>query len=298
MTAVAAPLPIGPTEEGPWRDALRRLARHRPARIALALLGLISLVALLAPVLAPYEPGVYLGLDALSARPPSAAHPFGTDANSRDVLSRVLHGARISLAISLLAVTIAATIGTLYGAIAGYCGGVVDSVMMRIVDAMLAVPRVLLLIAVVTLWNSVGMNVLILVIGLTGWFGVSRLVRAQVLSIREREFIDAARALGASHRRILFRHVLPHVMSPVLVAATLGIGNVIVIEAGLSFLGMGVQPPDPSWGNMIRDGAERIDSEWWVSLFPGMALVVTVLAVNVVADALRDTLDPRQLPPG
>src|SRR5688500_16522083 len=151
VTAVVAPLPIGPTGEGSWRHALRRFARHRPARIAMALLGLISLVALLAPVLAPYEPGVYLGLDTLSAQPPSAAHPFGTDANSRDVLSRVLHGARISLVISLLAVTIAATVGTLYGAIAGYCGGVVDSVMMRIVDAMLAVPRVLLLIAVVTL---------------------------------------------------------------------------------------------------------------------------------------------------
>ena len=296
MTAIPGRGPAVGLDEGPWRDAVRRVAGDRAARIAFALLAIIALIALLAPMLAPYGPSEVFGIDTLKHQPPSVAHPFGTDGSSRDVLSRVLYGARVSLAISLLAVTIAATVGTLYGAIAGYCGGWVDASMMRLIDAMLAVPRVLLLIAIVTLWNRVGMTGLILTLGLTGWFGVSRLVRAQVMSIKEREFIASARALGAGHTRILLRHVLPHVVSPVLVAATLGIGNVIVIEAGLSFLGMGVQQPRASWGNIILDGYDVMAYAWWVSVFPGLALVLTVLAVHLLADALRDALDPRQLP--
>ena len=282
----------------PWRTALLALARDRSAVVGVIVLALIAVVAIATPLMSAddycvAQPDI-IGLKNVA---PSSAHPLGTDKYSRDVLARLICGARVSLAIAFLSVLVAATVGTLYGAIAGYFGGITDSVLMRIVDALLAIPRVLLLIAVATLWNGLGITGLILLLGLTGWFGVSRLVRTLVASARHDEFVAAARALGASDARILTHHILPRVVSPVLVAATLGIGNVIVIEAGLTYLGMGVQPPNASWGSMFYDGMEYFPSVWWVCVFAGTALVVTVLAVNLVADGLREALNARQLPP-
>ena len=279
-----------------WRTAVRRVVRDRSAMVGLIVLVLLALLALAAPLVAPYDPKIQPDIIALKNHAPSLAHPFGTDEYSRDVLTRIIYGGRVSLSIALLSVIVAATMGTAYGAVAGYAGGLVDSAMMRTVDALLAIPRVLLLIAVATLWNGLGMVGLILLLGFPGWFGVSRLVRSLVISAREDDFVTAARALGASHARILVLHIVPQVIAPVLVAATLAVGNVIVIEAGLTYLGMGVQPPDASWGSVFHDGMTALASTWWVSFFAGVALVVTVLAVNLVADGLREALNARQLP--
>jgi peptide/nickel transport system permease protein len=280
----------------PWRAALGTLARDRSAMAGLAILAALALVALAAPYVAPYDPRAQPDIVALKNLPPTLAHPLGTDQFSRDVLSRIIFGSRVSLSVAFLSVIVAATVGTGYGAIAGYVGGKLDGLMMRIVDALLSIPRVLLLIAIATLWNGFALTGLVLLLGLTGWFGVSRLVRTLVLSAREDEFVTAARALGASHTRILIHHILPQVISPVLVAATLAIGNVIVIEAGLTFLGMGVPPPSASWGSIFYDGKDVVGTAWWISISAGVALVITVLAVNLVADGLREALNARQLP--
>jgi peptide/nickel transport system permease protein len=278
---------------GPWRAALGRLADDRIAMIALAVIVALYVIAALAPWLAPYSPTAQPDIVGLKGQSPSLHHLFGTDQYSRDLFSRVLYGARISLTVAMFAVLLSATVGTAYGAIAGYYGGRLDGVMMRLIDAALAVPRILLLIAVLSLWGGLPLPYLILVIGLTGWFGVSRIVRAQVLAVKEWDLVLAARALGARDRHILWRHILPNVISPVIVAATLGLGNVIVLEAGLSYLGIGVQQPLASWGNIIQDGADQISTLWWISLFPGLAIVLTVIAFNLVGDGLRDALDPR-----
>jgi len=280
----------------PWRAALGTLARDRSAMAGLAILAALALVALAAPYVAPYDPRAQPDIVALKYLPPTLGHPFGTDHLSRDVLSRIIFGSRVSLSVAFLSVVVAATVGTGYGAIAGYVGGKLDGLMMRVVDALLSIPRVLLLIAVATLWNGLELTGLVLLLGLTGWFGVSRLVRTLVLSAREDEFVTAARALGATHTRILVHHILPQVLSPVLVAATLAIGNVIVIEAGLTFLGMGVRPPNASWGSIFYDGMRDVRAAWWISISAGAALVITVLAVNLVADGLREALNARQLP--
>lgn len=282
---------------GPWRLAASRLRRDRGAMIALAIIAAIYLVAILAPLLAPYDPARQLDILGLKNQPPSLAHPFGTDPFGRDVLSRVIFGSQLSLGIAFIAVLLAMTLGTAYGAAAAWAGGRVDALMMRVNDAMLSVPRVLLLIAVLSLWGQVPVPALAAMLGLTGWFTVSRIVRAEVLALRHRDFILSATALGADEVRVLVRHVLPNILSPVLVAATLGIGNVIALEAGLSYLGIGVQPPSPSWGNIIHDGGDQVAALWWISLFPGMAIVLTVMAFNAFGDGLRDALDPRQLPP-
>lgn len=280
---------------GPWGAALARLRRDRGGMLALRFLLFLALVALLAHRLAPYHPDVPRDITALASKPPSPAHPFGTDIYSRDVLSRVVHGARISLSVASLAVLLSMTVGTAYGSIAGYAGGRADAVMMRIIDALLSIPRILVLLAIFALWGRVSLGALVLILGLTGWFTTSRLVRAQVLSLKTEEMVVAARALGARNRRILWRHILPSVTSTIVVAATLGIGNVIILEAGLSFLGVGVQAPTASWGNIIADGSRYVAGMWWMSLFPGLAIMVTVMAFNIVGDALRDALDPREI---
>jgi peptide/nickel transport system permease protein len=256
---------------------------------------LLCAIALLAPLLAPYSPTAQPDIIGLKNQPPSLAHPFGTDQYSRDLLSRMLFGARISLSIALLAVVLSATVGTAYGLTAGYFGGRVDAVMMRLLDACLAIPRVLLLVAVLALWSPVPLGTLIAIIGLTGWFEVSRLVRAEVLSVMRREYVLAARALGTPGFRIVWRHILPNVLNPIIVAATLGVGNVIMLEAGLSYLGIGARAPTASWGSIFFDGSDAFQATWWIALFPGLAIVVTVLAFNVFGTALRDALDPHQL---
>lgn len=281
----------------PWRVALTRLRRDRPALVAAATLALLLTAAILAPVLAPYDPNVQPDIVGLARQAPSLAHPFGTDHYSRDLLSRVLYGARISLGVAGLAVLLSVSVGTAYGAVAGYAGGWVDGVMMRIIDALMAIPRVLLMIIALALWGRIALPTLILLLGLTGWFGTSRLVRSRVHALSRRDVALAARALGARNRRVLWRHVLPNALSPVLVAATLGIGSVIVLEAGLSFLGLGVQPPHASWGNIIHEGSSAPLESWWIALFPGLAMLVTVVAFNLLGDALRDALDPRAAEP-
>ena len=280
------------------RRMLARVLRDSRTRIAIVVLLIVALSAVFAPLLAPYDPTAQLDIVRLPSQPPSLAHPLGTDPYSRDVLSRLLYGSRVSLAVGLGAVLLAMSFGIAVGAVAGLVGGAVDAVLMRFVDAALSIPRLLVLIMVASLWGSLGLVPLTLLMAGTGWFAVSRLVRAETLALREREFIVAARALGASPMRILVRHVLPNVAAPALVAATLGIANVILLEAGLSYLGIGVRPPTASWGSIIQDGAERVSDLWWLTLFPGLAILVTVFACNALGDALRDAFDPRQLPRG
>jgi peptide/nickel transport system permease protein len=281
---------------------MRRAEPPRPRRRltntfwwSLALIGLLCAIAILAPLLAPYSPIAQPDIIGLKNRPPSVAHPFGTDQYSRDLLSRVLFGARISLSVALLAVLLSATVGTAYGVTAGYFGGRIDALMMRVLDAFLAIPRVLLLVAILALWSPVPLGALIAIIGLTGWFEVSRLVRAEVLSVMRREYVVAARALGTPGFRIVWRHVLPNVLNPIIVAATLGVGNVIMLEAGLSYLGIGARAPTASWGSIFFDGSDAFQATWWIALFPGLAIVITVFAFNVFGSALRDALDPHQL---
>jgi peptide/nickel transport system permease protein len=262
---------------------------------SLALIILLCLVALLARWLAPYSPTEQLDIVALKNQPPSFAHPFGTDQYSRDLLSRMLYGARISLSVAMLAVLLSATVGTAYGLVSGYAGGRVDAVMMRLLDACLSIPRVLLLVALLALWSPVPLAALIAIIGLTGWFEVSRLVRAEVLSVMSRDYVVAARALGTPGLRIIWRHILPNVLNPIVVAATLGVGNVIILEAGLSYLGIGARVPTASWGSIFFDGSSAFQATWWIALFPGLAIIITVFVFNIFGTALRDLLDPHQL---
>lgn len=270
-----------------------RVLANRSARWAGGVVIALCLVAVFAPLLSPYGPAEQLDIIGLKNRPPSFSHPFGTDWFSRDVLSRVLFGARVSLSVAALSAVLATTIGTGYGLLAGFIGGRVDAVMMRVLDGLLSIPRVLLLIAILALWQPVPLAVLILLLGVTGWFGVSRIVRAEVRVIREREYVVAARSLGASHARILARHILPNVVGPIIVAATLGVANVIVLEAGLSYLGIGTREPNASWGTIFLAGSSSMVDSWWVAVFPGLAMLITVLAFNVLGDALRDVFDPR-----
>ena len=268
-----------------------RIIERRPSRLALGILTTIVFIGLMAPLIAPYDPAAQPDIVAVKELPPSFAHPFGTDPYSRDVFSRVVYGARLSLLIGVLATVVSLTFGVAYGAIAGYAGGFVDAVMMRILDAFLAIPRLLLLVAILAGWPRLSIGALILFLGLTGWFGLSRIVRGQVLALKHAEFVTAARALGASRRRILWRHLLPNLVSPIVVAATLGVAHVIVLEAGLSFLGIGVPQPGASWGNIIRDGSDQVAALWWMSLFPGLMMVMTVMTLNVLGESLRDTYD-------
>jgi len=248
------------------------------------------LLSLLAPFITPYEPNT---LDAYHVLlPPSSAHWFGTDEVGRDVLTRMLYGARISLKVGFIAVGIATLIGTVVGLVAGYYGGWMDSLLMRFVDIMFCFPTFFLILAVIAILEP-SIWYIMLVIGLTGWMGVARLVRAEVLSIRERDYVVAARVIGCSDLRIIFRHILPNAVGPVLVYATLGIAGAILTESSLSFLGIGVPPPTPSWGNILASGKEFLEFAWWLFLFPGLAIMVTVLSYYLVGEGIRDALDPR-----
>ena len=227
------------------------------------------------------------------ATPPSLAHPFGTDQLNRDILARVASGGRISLAIATLAVLLSLSVGSLVGLVAGYVGGWVDAVLMRTVDAALAIPRLFVILLLLVVWERIPLAALIVVLGTTGWFATSRLVRGEVLRLRHEAFVLAAEGLGATPRRTIVRHLLPNAAGPLLVAATLGVGDVILLEAGLSFLGLGIQPPTPSWGGMVLDARPLIVSAPWTAIFPGAAIVLAVLSVNLIGDALQAALDPR-----
>jgi len=224
--------------------------------------------------------------------PPSAAHPFGTDQLGRDVLSRMIWGSRISLKVGFVATGIAMLIGTILGALSGYYGRWVDAVIMRFVDIMLCFPTFFLILAVIAILEPSIWNIMI-VIGLTGWMGITRLVRADFISLKERDFVAAARVIGAGDLRIIFAHILPNAMASVLVATTLGVAGAILTESALSFLGIGVQPPTPSWGNILTAGKDNIDIAWWLSLYPGLAILITVLGYNLLGEGIRDSLDPR-----
>lgn len=268
-------------------------SRFRTNRFALAgavVVILMFLVALLAPIISPYDSAAIDAYNILL--PPSFDHWMGTDDLGRDVLSRMMHGAGISLMVGFVAIGIAIVIGTMVGLLAGYYSGWVDSILMRFVDIMLCFPTLFLILAVIALLEP-SIWYIMIIIGLTGWMGVARLVRAEVLSIRERDYVLAARSIGASDLRIIFRHILPNVMGPVLVSATLGVAGAILTESSLSFLGIGVQPPTPSWGNILSAGKEFIEFAWWLSLFPGLAIMVTVLSYYLVGEGIRDALDPR-----
>ena len=278
------------------RRVLRELVRNRAALIGLLILLAVAASAILAPAVAPSDPIVQE--IALRLKPPGWSVPggrtylLGTDHLGRDILSRLIFGARISLVIGLSAVAVAGTLGTLIGLVAGYRGGRVDDFCMRLTDTMLAMPFILLALAVIAVLGPSLRNI-IFVLGITSWVSYARIVRAEVLTLRTREFVAAAQALGGGGRRIVFRHLLPNVLTPVIVVATLEVARMIILESALSFLGLGVQPPTPTWGGMLADGRAYLSTAWWLATFPGLSIMLTVLGINLLGDWLRDVLDPR-----
>lgn len=270
--------------------SLNFLPKHPLFFIGLGLVLFMSAGALLAPWISPFDPTALDLQNILS--PPDALHPLGTDSLGRDVLSRMLHGGRVSLWVGFVSVGIAVSIGVFLGLLAGFLGGLIDELIMRGVDIMLCFPSFFLILAVIAFMEP-SLNNIMVIIGLTSWMGVTRLVRAETLSLRERDFVAAARLAGSGSLRIMFRHILPNALAPVLVSATLGIAGAILVESALSFLGLGVQPPDPSWGNILNDGREVMGVAWWLSFFPGFSILLTVLGYNLLGESLRDILDPR-----
>jgi len=270
---------------------IRKLMRQSPLMLIGGTLVLgVALLALLAPWIAPYDP---TDIDvSVILMPPSWQHWCGTDTLGRDVLSRMLYGARVSLAVGFVAVGISLVLGLILGAVAGFFGGRTDSILMRITDMVLCFPTFFLILAVIAFLEPSIWNIMI-VIGLTSWMGVARLVRAEFLSLSRREFVLAAYSLGAGPIRLMWRYLLPNAMGPILVSAILGIAGAVLIESGLSFLGLGVQPPDASWGNILTDGKDNIQIAWWLSVYPGMAILTTVLGYNLLGEGLRDYFDPK-----
>ena len=276
--------------ESPWASVWRELRARPVASIALGVVVLVAAICLAAPLVAPYRVDA---IDLANLRhPPSLAHLMGTDDLGRDVFSRVLYGGRISILIGTLAAILGTAAGTVIGAAAGYHGGWLDNVLMRVTDVAYAIPTLPLLII---LGSYAGATVapMIAIIAALGWMGTARTVRSEVLTIREMPYVEAGRSLGARTARMLFRHVVPNAIGPLIVGVTLGVGNAIMIESSLSFLGLGVQPPTPTWGNMLMDAQATMATRPWLTIFPGSAILVVVLAINFVGDALHDALDPR-----
>ena len=272
------------------REFWARFRRNKLAMSGLVMVGGLFLVSLLAPWLAPFDPG-FIDLKAVLMSP-NTTHWLGTDPLGRDVLSRIIYGSQVSLKVGFVAVGLATFIGIIVGAMAGYYGGWVDLTLMRFVDLMLCFPSFFLILAVIALLEPSIWNIMV-VIGITGWMGVARLVRAELLSLKEREFVVAARALGASDARLILRHLLPNALAPVMVSATLGVAGAILTESALSFLGLGVQPPTPSWGNILTAGKDNIEIAWWLSVFPGLAILFTVMSYNLLGEGIREAIDPR-----
>jgi peptide/nickel transport system permease protein len=275
---------------GEIRQFWRTFSRNQLACVGGVVVGLLVAIAILAPALSPWNPDKPDTKRILEG--PSVKHWLGTDQIGRDVLSRLLYGSRISLAVGFVSMGIAVLIGILLGAMAGYHGGIVDAFVMRLVDLMLVFPRFFLLLAVLAFLKP-SIWTIMAVIGLTGWMGVTRLVRAEFLTLREREFVIWSESIGAGAVRVIFKHILPNAIAPVLVAMTLGIPAAILTESGLSFLGLGVQPPYATWGNILNDGKELITYAWWLTLYPGLAILITVLSYNLLGEGIRDALDPR-----
>ena len=293
--AVALHEPVDETAgRSPFRVAMRRFSENNLALIALYVILFFYLVAILAPLLAPYDPAAMGDISATRYLVPSVSHPFGTDEFGRDWFSRAVYGARVSLSVGLLAVIVAVTFGTLFGSLSGYFGGFIDNMLMRIVDVIISIPTFFLLLMLVGVFEA-NLFALVLILGFTSWTGTARFIRGEILSLKERDFIESARAIGLPHRLIIFRHLIPNAAAPVLVSAALMVGGMIGAEAGLSFLGIGIRPPTPSWGNMVSAGGDAIYTYWWLALFPGVLLSVTILAFNLLADGLRDALDPKTL---
>lgn len=303
--AGAAALPHSPPTGDPiaaqgfsfWHDFWRRFRRNRAALLGAAVLIVLFASAALAPVLAPRDPASLLLADRL--KPPGYVSPtlhvtysLGTDGTGRDMLSRLLYGGRISMTIGFLTAFLSLSIGVVVGATAGYHGGMLDNILMRFVDFMLTIPRLPLVLIVLVLFGN-SFFLLLLVLGLTSWMGVARLVRGEFLSLRERDFVEAARSQGALDRRIIYKHILPNAMAPLIVNATFQVANAILLEAVLSFLGLGVQPPTATWGNMLLNAQSELSFAWWTSVFPGLLISTAVLSFNLVGDGLRDALDPR-----
>ncbi len=280
--------------------AWRHFKKHRPAMAGLIVLSLLVLATILIPLMTNYDPGKTHILDKYLA--PSLEHPMGTDGLGRDILVRSLDGGRISLLVGLSAMALAIVIGTTTGALAGFYGGMVDNLLMRVADIMLTIPTLFLAIVLIQLLRagvipflSAGIAPIVFVIAITSWMPTARLVRASYLSIKQKEFIEAARAAGAKNGRLIIRHILPNAMSPIIVAATLRVGAAIITEAGLSFLGMGVQPPTPTWGNMLTNAQAEMDYAPWTAIFPGLFLFITVISFNYIGDGLRDAFDPHHV---
>lgn len=266
---------------------IKKLTRNKALFFGGLLIAIFSLIAILAPFISPYDPSA---IDQNSLlMPPSRAHLLGTDSLGRDLLSRLIFGARISLSIGIIAVGIACLIGLVLGSIAGFYGGLIDSLIMRFVDIMLCFPTFFLILAVVAILEPSIFNIMV-IIGLTSWMGTARLIRAEILSLKEREFIQAEKAIGATDLKIIKDHLIPNGINPILVNATLGIASAILLESGLSFLGLGVQPPTPSWGNILIEAKSTLGIAWWITLFPGMAILLTILGFNFVAEGLKEIL--------
>lgn len=258
---------------------------NKSLSIGIFIIGILTLTAILAPVISPFEPSLIDQDNLLVA--PSRSHLMGTDGLGRDLLSRIIYGSRISLSVGLIAVGISVIVGLIFGSLAAFYGGITDSIIMRFVDVMLCFPAFFLILAVVAVLEPSIFNIMI-IIGLTSWMGTARLIRGEILSIKEREFIQAAKAVGASNSRIILRHLLPNAIGPVLVNATLGIAGAILLESGLSFLGLGVQPPTPSWGNILVESKSTLGVAWWITVYPGLIILVTILGFNLIAEGLKE----------
>ncbi|GAB6099254.1 ABC transporter permease [Halanaerocella petrolearia] len=280
----------------PWKDAWGRLKRNKLAMFGLGVTITLIIVAIFAPWIAPYSPYyspvMEDGKVELSMQGPSLAHPFGTDKLGRDIFSRIIYGARISLMVGFVTQVIALVIGITLGAVAGYYGGVVDDIISYLIQVFLAFPFLLFAIAIMAVFQDPGVDKVFIALGLVSWPGLARIVRGQVMSLKEEEYIEAAQALGASDFRIIFKHLIPNCLAPIIVTVTLGVASAILAEAGLSFLGLGSQPPNPSWGLMLSTGKSYLRSEPRMMLFPGGAIMLTVLGFNLFGDGLRDALDP------
>ena len=273
-----------------YKDALRRLRRNKLAMLGLAIVIILILIAIFAPLIAPYDPIARIKAD--SSLSPGKAYFFGTDLLGRDIFSRVIYGSRISIEVGIVAVGISVVIGLFFGALSGYFGGISDIVIMRMADIFFAFPYILGAIVIMTVLGPGIVNIFI-AIGILGWASFARIFRGSILSVKNKEYIEAARALGASNYRIITKHIFPNSMAPIIVFATMNVGVAIIVEAALSFLGLGVQPPTPSWGKMLAESLDYIDIAPWMMLFPGLAIVITVLGFVLLGDGLRDAFDPK-----